>query len=130
MTQAAIASSLTAEIYGLKVLEDTISNAANNATRFIIVSNKKISTNDANRISICFEVAHESGSLYHTLSHFIFNNINMTNIQSRPIKEKTWEYRFFVDFEGNLKDDAVQNALKGIEAEVSTFKILGTYKKD
>lgn len=126
-TQGAIASTLTAELYGLKVLDENISNTQNNATRFIVVTNKKISPKNASRVSICFELAHESGSLYHTLSHFIYNNINMTNIQSRPIKEKTWEYRFFVDFEGRLEDTGVINALRGIKEEASAMKILGTY---
>ncbi len=126
-SHAAIASTLTAELYGLKVLDDTISNTRNNATRFIIVTNKKICTKRANNVSICFEVAHESGSLYHMLSHFIYNNINMTNIQSRPIKGKAWEYRFFVDFEGRLEDTGVINALRGIKEEATSMKILGTY---
>ena len=126
-THAAIASTLTAELYGLKVLDDTIANTQNNATRFIIVTNKKICSRNTNKVSICFEVAHESGSLYHMLSHFIYNNINMTNIQSRPIKGKTWEYRFFVDFEGRLEDTGVINALRGIKEEATSMKILGTY---
>ena len=126
-THAAIASTLTAELYGLKVLDENISNTQNNSTRFIIVTNKKICAKEASRVSICFEVAHESGSLYHMLSHFIYNNINMTNIQSRPIKGKTWEYRFFVDFEGRLEDTGVINALRGIKEEATSMKILGTY---
>lgn len=126
-THAAIASELTAQIYGLKVLDGNISNSNNNATRFIIVTGKKICAKDASRVSICFEVAHESGSLYHMLSHFIYNNINMTNIQSRPIKGKNWEYRFFVDFEGRLEDTGVINALRGIKEEATSMKILGTY---
>ena len=71
-THGAIASALTAELYGLKVLDDNISNTQNNATRFIIVTNKKICAKNASKVSICFEVAHESGSLYHMLSHFIY----------------------------------------------------------
>ncbi len=126
-THVAIASELTAQIYGLKVLDGNISNSENNATRFIIVTNKKICSKDANKVSICFEIAHESGSLYHMLSHFIYNNINMTNIQSRPIKGKNWEYRFFVDFEGRLEDTGVINALRGIKEEATALKILGTY---
>lgn len=126
-SHAAIASELTAGIYGLKVLDDNISNSENNATRFIIVTNKKICSKDANKVSICFEIAHESGSLYHMLSHFIYNNINMTNIQSRPVKGKNWEYRFFVDFEGRLEDTGVINALRGIKEEATALKILGTY---
>ena len=61
------------------------------------------------------------------LSHLIFNHLNMVKIESRPIKDKSFEYRFFVDFEGNLKDGAVQNALKGLLDEALYLKILGNY---
>ena len=125
--QAAIASAKNAQIYGLKVLRNSIQNNKNNSTRFIVVTGKKIYTKVANRISICFEVNHESGALYHALSHFIYNGLNMTNIQSRPLQNKNWEYRFFVDFDGTFKDDAVQNALRGLKEETISFKILGTY---
>lgn len=127
LDQAAIASEITADIYGLKVMERAIQNNKNNCTRFIIVSGKKIYAESAKRISLCFEALHESGSLYHMLSHFIYNGINMTNIQSRPIPGHNWEYRFFVDIEGRLTDTAVQNALRGLKEETSAFKILGTY---
>jgi chorismate mutase/prephenate dehydratase len=127
ITQAAIASAKNAEIYGLKVIRNSIQNNKDNSTRFIVVSNKKIYTKDASRISICFEANHESGALYHALSHFIYNGINMTNIQSRPIRHMDWEYRFFVDFEGRFEDHSVQNALRGLEEETISLKILGTY---
>lgn len=126
-TQAAIASAKNAEIYGLKVLRNSIQNNKNNSTRFIVVAGKKIYTASANTISICFEVSHESGALYQALSHFIYNGINMTNIQSRPIQGRNWEYRFFIDFEGKFTDTAVQNALRGLKEETIYFKILGTY---
>lgn len=125
--KAAIASELTAEIYGLKVLEQRIQNNQANATRFIIVTGKKVYTPDAGKISISFEIPHESGSLYHMLSHFIYNGINMNRIESRPVQNRNWEYRFFVDFEGNLNDAAVQNALRGIQEEAISLKILGNY---
>ncbi len=125
--QAAIANPLTAEIYGLKVLKRSINYSSENSTRFIIVSGKKMCKRDAGKISICFEIPHESGSLYHMLSHIIYNNLNMNKIESRPIKDKSFEYRFFVDFEGNLKDGAVQNALKGLAEEAGKLRILGNY---
>lgn len=125
--QAAIASARNAEIYGLRVLRESIQNNKNNSTRFIIVTGDKIYTKDAGRISICFEVKHESGALYQALSHFIYNGINMTNIQSRPLQNRNWEYRFFVDFEGHFSDEAVQNALRGLKEETISLKILGTY---
>ena len=126
-SEAAIANRLTADIYGLKILQENIQNNPNNSTRFIIVSKEKIYVKDAGKISIYFELPNESGSLYHALSHFIYNNINTNRIESRPIPKRNWEYRFFIDFDGNLKDSAVQNALRGLKEETATMSILGNY---
>lgn len=125
--QAAIAGEHAAQIYGLKVLEKGINQSETNSTRFIVITNQKIFRRDARKISICFEVPHKSGSLYHMLSHFIYNNLNMTKIESRPIEDRNWEYRFFIDFEGNLADSAVKNALRGLREETRSMKILGNY---
>lgn len=126
-SQAAIASTYAGELFGLTVLADHIYNEKANSTRFIIVTNQRIFRKDAGKISICFELPHTSGSLYNMLSHFIYNNLNMTNIESRPIPGRAWEYRFFIDFEGNLSDGAVKNALRGIREEAINMKILGNY---
>ena len=126
-TQAAIAGEHAAKVYGLEVLDKGINDSGVNSTRFIIVTNQKIFRKDAKKVSICFEVPHESGSLYHMLSHFIYNNLNMTKIESRPIEDRAWEYRFFIDFEGNLADSAVKNALRGLRDEARNMKILGNY---
>ena len=124
-TQAAIASELAAELYGLDILAREINDESDNSTRFIIVTNQKVFLKNASKISICFEIPHESGSLYHLLSHFIYNDLNMTKIESRPVEGKSWEYRFFVDFEGNLADAAVKNAICGLREEALNLKILG-----
>ena len=113
---------------GKKILEEGIQDNKQNATRFIIVTGKHVFTRKANKISICFEGAHETGSLYHMLSHLIYNGINMDHIESRPLPERNWEYRFFVDFEGNLNDPAVQNALRGLSEETTRLQILGNYE--
>ena len=126
-TQAAIASEHAGKIYGLEVLQKGVNHSGTNSTRFIIVTNQKIFKTDAKKVSICFEVPHESGSLYHMLSHFIYNNLNMTKIESRPIEDRNWEYRFFIDFEGNLADSSVKNALRGLRDEARNMKILGNY---
>lgn len=126
-TQAAIASEYAGKIYGLEILQKGINQSDTNSTRFIIVSNQKIFRTDAKKISICFEIPHKSGSLYHMLSHFIYNHLNMTKIESRPIEDRNWEYRFFIDFEGNLSDGAVKNALRGLRDEARNMKILGNY---
>ena len=105
--QAAIAGERAARVYGLEVLRKDINSSEGNSTRFIIVTNQKIFVRDADKISICFEIPHKSGSLYRILSNFIFNNLNMTNIESRPISTK--------------------NALRGLREETRNLRILGNY---
>jgi len=126
-TKAAIAGRQSAEIYGLKILEECINHEQNNSTRFIIISKDKKYKREADKVSICFELPHESGTLYNMLSHIIYNNLNMTKIESRPLEGRVFEYRFFVDFEGNLSDPGVRNALYGINEEAISLKILGNY---
>ena len=126
-TQAAIASEYAAKLYGLEILKKGVNHSSTNSTRFIIVSNQKVFLTDANKISISVEVTDESGSLYRMLSHFIYNNLNMNRIESRPLEGRNWEYKFFVDFDGNLADSAVKNCLRGLRHEVANMKILGNY---
>lgn len=126
-TQAAIASEAAARYHGLEVLKEPINHNRFNSTRFIIVTNRKMYEKDATKVSICFELPHTSGSLYNILSHIIYNDLNMCKIESRPIPERNWEYHFFVDFDGNLSDSAVKNAIRGIMEEAVNFKILGNY---
>ncbi|MBD5134440.1 MAG: prephenate dehydratase [Lachnospiraceae bacterium] len=125
--QAAIASESAASIYGLKILDSNINDNDKNTTRFVIIGNKKVYRKDAGRIFVCFELPHESGSLFNILSNFIYNGLNMTKIESRPIADKSWEYRFYVEFEGKLDDAAVNNALRGIAEEANFMKIVGNY---
>ena len=126
-SQAAVCSAYAAKVHGLEVLKDNINDDPNNSTRFIVVTNQKIFLKDAKKISICFEGPHESGSLYQLLSHFIYNDLNMTRIESRPVEGRSWEYRFFVDFEGNLAQAAVKNAIRGLREESRSLRILGNY---
>jgi len=128
VTKAAIASEIAAKRYGLTVLRRGLNNQNINSTRFLVLSKEKVFTETSDKVSICFEVAHESGSLYHILSHLIYNDLSMTKIESRPIPGKQFEYRFFVDFDGKLSEPAVQNALTGIKEEASRLKVLGCYK--
>ena len=127
LSQAAISSSYAAEYFGLNILSENIFTNSDNSTRFIIVAKKKVYAKDAHKISVSYELPHESGSLYNSLSHFIYNGLNMTKIESRPIMKRNWEYRFFVDFEGNLSDSAVKNALRGLRSEVQNLRVHGNY---
>lgn len=126
-TKVAIASRYAGELYGLNVMEEGINDNKMNSTRFIIVAKDKKYVKGAKKVSIAFEIPHESGSLYRTLSHFIYNGINLCHIESRPNNEKNWEYRFFIDFEGNLRDEGVKNALSSLQQETNNLVILGNY---
>ena len=126
-TQAAVASEIAGEIYDLKPLAEAINNSRDNTTRFLILSRKPVYREGAEKISICFELPHKSGSLYNMLGNFIFNHVNMRMIESRAGSRRSWEYRFFVDIEGNLENPGVINALYGISREAQNMRILGNY---
>ena len=127
LTKAAICSERAAKIYGLKILKREVNYEGNNTTRFVIMSKKKQYRKDAGKVSISFSTPHESGSLYSILMHFMFNDVNMCNIESRPLPGRQWEYGFYVDVIGNLTDPAIRNALAGIREETRDFKILGNF---
>lgn len=126
-TQAAIASALAADIYGLKILKNDIVNNENNTTRFIILSKKKEYVKTSENLSMCFSLPHESGTLYSILGHIKHDGLNMTSIESRPLRGRKWEYSFFITLEGRLTDAATIDALERIEKDSMDFKIIGTY---
>lgn len=126
-SHAAIASQIAGRLYGLETLISPLNHNLANMTKFAIISNRKISKKDAQHISICFECEHAPGSLYRLMSHIIYNNLNMTKLESRPVPGQTWEYRFFVNFDGNFSQSSVKNALTGISEEAVSFKILGSF---
>jgi chorismate mutase/prephenate dehydratase len=127
MTQAAIASQRAAELYGLEILNPMVNNDKNNATRFVVLSRRRMHTADANKIGIAFDLPHQSGSLYQVLGSIVRYNLNMTMIQSRPIPDKQWEYYFFIEFIGNLKEEAVIKALTEIASSSIRLRIIGNY---
>lgn len=126
-SNGAIASERAAKEYGLDILQRCINHEENNSTRFIIISKKPYYLESGRKVSVCFELPHTSGSLYNMLSHFIYNNLNMTKIESRPLEGRNFEYRFFIDFEGNLNESGVKNALFAVKEEAEALRILGNY---
>ncbi len=127
-SQCAIASRRAAKTYGLEIIGDSIQQEKSNSTRFIIVGKKRIYTSESDKVALCIELPHQSGSLYNILSHFIYNDLNLTQIESRPIQGKTWQYRFFIDVEGNLDMPGMKNALRGVKAEAKNLRVLGNFK--
>ena len=125
----AIASAKAAQIYGMKVIAKEIEDNPNNFTRFFILAKEDSPPTGNDKTSIVFSVKHKPGALHDALKQFAVRNINLTKIESRPTKQKPWEYNFYLDFEGHRQDQIVQEALDNLE-KVSLFtKVLGSYPK-
>jgi chorismate mutase/prephenate dehydratase len=125
----AIAGARAAEIYGMKVLAKEIEDNPNNFTRFFILSQQDSLPSGNDKTSIVFSVKHKPGTLYAFLKEFAARNISLTKIESRPTRQKPWEYNFYLDFEGHREDKASQEALKNLD-QISLFiKVLGSYPK-
>lgn len=126
---AAIASELAGNIYDLKIVHNRIEDQLNNFTRFLIVSRRESEHSDNDKTSILFAVKDDPGVLFRMLEPFAKRGINLSKIESRPFKQKAWEYIFFLDFYGNSSDPGVSEALKELETFCQFVKILGSYPR-
>ena len=127
---ACIANIKTKNIYDLELLAEGINNNQENYTRFVVISKNMKISEKSNKISIVTAIEHKAGSLFKLIEIFSKENLNMVSIKSRPIPYKTWEYYFYIDFEGNLNDENVVRAFENIKAQMSYMKILGNYRSD
>lgn len=127
-TLAAIASTKAAEIYNLEILQKNVNSNATNMTRFVVIGKEMDSTSESNKTSLVLSTTHKAGSLYHVLKHFAEKDINLLKIESRPIKDKPWEYFFYIDFQGNVDEDKIISSIELIKKNSRYFKILGNYK--
>ncbi len=126
---AAIASTRAAEIYGMQIIAKEIEDNPNNFTRFFILAKQDSPPSGNDKTSIVFSVKHRPGALYEFLKELTARNINLTKIESRPTRQKPWEYNFYLDFEGHRQDKAAQNALDNLERTSLFVKVLGSYPK-
>ena len=125
----AIASKISAPIYNLKILKEKIEDYSNNYTRFWVIGHKSPEKSGNDKTSIMFSIKDEVGALYKVIYPFSKYGINMTKIESRPSKERPWEYFFFVDVEGHISDHNLKKSLEEIKMFVSFLKILGSYPR-
>jgi prephenate dehydratase len=126
---AAVASKRAAEIYGLEILAEGIETNPNNYTRFFVISKEKAEHNSQSKTSLVFGTKNVPGALYHCLGAFATRNINLTKLESRPAREKPWEYVFYVDFEGHVDDPGCREAMADLKQMTNFIKILGSYPR-
>lgn len=125
---AAIASKLAAELYNLEIIKENIEDHKSNITRFLVLA-KESNGNGGDKCSTIFSTKHEAGALFNVLKIFADGKINLTRIESRPIKENPGEYAFFLDFNGSDGDENVKKAIEKVKGHTSMFKFLGCYKE-
>lgn len=128
-SSAAIASEYAATIYDLQVVEGRIEDHLNNFTRFLVIGKKTPERCGEDKTSIMFSIKDAPGALYRMLKPFAEKGINLTKIESRPQKQKAWEYVFFLDLDGHISDPKVKDALKELEEQCIFMKVLGSYPK-
>jgi chorismate mutase/prephenate dehydratase len=126
---AAVASEKAAEIYGMKILAREIEDTPTNYTRFFVISKNDTPITGKDKTSIIFAATHTPGALYHALGEFAKRDINLAKIESRPTKQKPWEYNFYLDFEGHRTEENCTTALKALEKYATFIKILGSYPR-
>lgn len=124
---AAICSEHAAKEYGLNILEKDIQNSSTNCTRFVVISKQMYLPKDAQKISLCFSLVHQTGSLYSVLARFAQAGLNLTKIESRPIAGKNFEYDFYLDFTGNVREEKTRNLILSLYDELPRFSFLGNY---
>ncbi len=126
---AGIAGEHAAEIYGLKILKRHIEDNPNNMTRFLVIGKKSPSRTGQDKTSVLFSVKDQVGVLYQMLEPFYQKKINLTKIESRPLKKKAWEYIFFIDMDGHFEDKKIREAIHALEKKCLFLKVLGSYPK-
>jgi chorismate mutase/prephenate dehydratase len=126
---AAVAGILASKMYNLKIVANSIEDYAHNMTRFFVINNNTNEniTDSNSKTSILFSIKDKAGALYESLKPFRDAEINLTKIESRPSKQKAWEYYFFVDFIGYASDEKVKTALNKLINHCNFVKVLGSY---
>ncbi len=126
-TGAALGNRLAANRYQLQIMEANIEDHPDNVTRFISIGKTTPRPTGEDKTSILFSTNHRPGALFDVLKILAKKEINMTRIESRPMKTRSWQYLFFVDIAGHAEDRGIAQALKKLEAWCEFFKLLGSY---
>ncbi len=123
----AVSSTLAGEIHNLKILAANIEDQSYNITRFLVIADREAKPSPRDKTSLVFSVKDKPGILHRMLAPFAKSRINLSKIESRPIKNKPWEYMFFLDLKGHKDDPRVKRAIGRLEQDCVFLKILGSY---
>lgn len=123
-----IASRRAAECYGLSVLEEDIQDRADNVTRFVVIAAQPASLSGEGKVSLTFTLKHTVGALHTVLAIFASHGLNLCKIESRNIPGCSWEYRFYVDYEGEVRQEAIERILAVLAAYTNEMRLLGCYR--
>lgn len=126
---AAIAGSLAAERYELKILSEKIEDQPDNSTRFLIIGTQQVPASGVDKTSIVVSTRNAPGALHNLLEPFHRHGIDLTRVETRPSRSGVWTYVFFIDFSGHVDDDAIGQVLEELPARVADVKLLGSYPK-
>ncbi|HUY28415.1 MAG TPA: prephenate dehydratase [Candidatus Binataceae bacterium] len=124
---AAIASRGAGAAYGLATIAENIQDQATNTTRFLVMGARAAERTGADKTTVLFAVADKVGALYEAISLFARNSINISKIESRPLRSRPWEYIFFVDLSGHREDPKLKRALGALKHQALFSKVLGSY---
>ncbi len=127
---AAICSPQCAERLGLDIIADNIADCSLNRTRFICISDQPLAEPQSDVISVMLKIPHTEGSLYRLLSKFYINGLNLCRIESRPVKDGSFDVLFYLDFAGSVADKNIRALLSDLSANLEYFRFLGTFKND
>ncbi len=126
---AAIASRRAADIYGMAILREGMEDSSENYTRFLILARDPVVPDAAAKTSIVFAVQNLPGALFKCLAVFALRDIDLTKIESRPLRDKRWDYLFYIDFAGSIHETRCRNALNHLQELTSYFRVLGSYPR-
>lgn len=127
--KAAIASIRAAELYGLEILQDSIQDEPSNITRFLLIGLDDVPPTGNDKTSLLVGLHDKPGTLYSILGVFARYSLNLTKIESRPIRGELGKYIFFLDFEGHREEKIVAQAMQEAEKQVLFLKVLGSYPR-